>query len=279
MAIQLATKYTGAVDEIFATESRKDLVSNEDFSWDGAKSVVVHSVHSVDMQDYARVGGPASGNWSLYGRVDDLSTSIQTMTLRKDRSFTFRVDTLDANETVGALQAASALARQLREKVIPEVDTYTFAQMVAEAGQKPAALALTDANIYTAIVDASEALDNAEVPEEGRVLVVPPETFRLMKTSPDIIMETDIAQDMRLRGVIATIDGAAVVRVPANRLPAGFGFMLCHPVACVAPTKLADYVIHDRPPGINGALVEGRICYDAFVLSNKADAILYQATT
>lgn len=41
------------------------------------------------------------------------------------------------------------------------------------------------------------------------------------------------------------------------------------------PAK-GKYKTHDNPPGINGALVEGRICYDAFVLENKAKAIYYQ---
>lgn len=89
-------------------------------------------------------------------------------------------------------------------------------------------------------------------------------------------METDIAQEMRLKGVIAMIDGASVIKVPANRLPDDFGFMVAHPCATVAPTKLEDYKIHQDPPGISGSLVEGRICYDAFVLDNKAKAIYYQ---
>jgi len=98
----------------------------------------------------------------------------------------------------------------------------------------------------------------------------------MMKRSKDIIMETDIAEDMRLRGVISNIDGAAVIKVPAIRLPENFGFMLAHPCACVAPTKLEDYKIHEDPPGISGSLVEGRICYDAFLLDNKVKAIYYQ---
>ena len=49
-----------------------------------------------------------------------------------------------------------------------------------------------------------------------------------------------------------------------------------HPVATVAPTKLEDFKCHIDPPGISGSLVEGRICYDAFVLENKAKAIYYQ---
>ena len=90
-------------------------------------------------------------------------------------------------------------------------------------------------------------------------------------------METDIGNDLRLKGVIGILDGMTVQKIPANRLPAGFGFMIAHPCATVAPTKLEDYTIHDNPPGISGALVEGRICYDAFTLDNKVKAIYYQA--
>ena len=86
-----------------------------------------------------------------------------------------------------------------------------------------------------------------------------------------------MGNDLRLKGVIATLDGMNVQKIPANRLPAGFGFMVCHPVATVAPVKLEDFTIHQNPPGISGSLVEGRVCYDAFVLDNKAKAIYYQA--
>ena len=199
--------------------------------------------------------------------------------LRKNRSFTFAIDKLDTDETAQQLAGASALARQNREVVIPEVDAYTYGVMAANAGHKPAALALTAANIFEEITKASLALDNAEVPETGRVLLVTPAVYTLMKQSPDITLDSDVGQEMRLRGVISMMDGASVVKVPAVRLPADFGFMLAHPVATVAPVKLEDYTVHDNPPGISGALVEGRVCYDAFVLENKAKAIYYQAAT
>ncbi len=92
-------------------------------------------------------------------------------------------------------------------------------------------------------------------------------------------METDIGNEMRLRGVIGYLDGLNVQKIPVSRLPEDFGFMVAHPCATVAPTKLTDYFIHHNPPFINGDLVEGRIVYDAFVLKNKAKAIYYQATT
>ena len=201
------------------------------------------------------------------------------MTLTKDRSFTFIIDKMDNEETEQVLSGATALARQQREVIIPEVDTYVYNVMATKAGNKPAAKALTADNIYDEILAASEALDTAEVPETQRFLVVPPATYKLMKQCPDITMETDIGNDLRLKGVIATVDGMDVIKVPAVRLPEDFGFMIAHPVATVAPTKLEDYKIHQDPPGISGELVEGRIVYDAFVLDNKAKAIYYQAMT
>lgn len=275
MAIELVTQYLPYVDELFSTESKKNLLTNQDFSWTGAHTVKVYKITTAKMNDYGR-NGPASGNWSRYGAVQSLDATTEEMTLTKDRSFTFAIDKLDKDETKTQLAAASALARQVREVVIPEVDTYVYGVMTSKAGTKPAAAQLTSNNIYQHILEASDALDNAEVPETGRVLVVVPDVYLLMKECREITMETDIGNDMRLKGVISNLDGASMIRVPKARLPENFGFMLCHPCATVAPVKLEDYKTHQDPPGINGELVEGRICYDAFVLDNKKMAIYYQ---
>ena len=256
MAISLATKFQPYTDEQFSTESKKSLLTNQDFDWTGAHTVKVYKVTTASMNDYGRTG-PASGNWSRYGAVQGLDATTEEFTLRKDRSFTFAIDKLDTDETAQQLAAASALA--------------------AGAGTKPTAAALTADNIYGEILKASQTLDDAEVPETGRVLVVTPATYAIMKKCKDITMETDIGNELRLKGVIGVLDGMDVQKIPANRLPAQFGFMVAHPCACVAPVKLEDYTVHDNPPGISGSLVEGRIVYDAFVLDNKTKAIYYQA--
>ena len=276
MAINLVTKYQPYVDEIFTKESKKSLLTNQDYDWTGAHTIKVYKITTSEMQDYKR--NPVAGfTGSRYGEIKDLDATTEEMTLKKDRSFTFVIDKLDNEETAGQLAAASALARQQRQVVIPEVDTYTYGVMATGAGTKPAAVTLTDENIYTEILKAGTALDNADVPEDNRQLVVTPDVYQLMKRCKDIVMETNIGNDLRIRGVIANLDGANVIKVPAARLPKNFGFMLAHPVATVAPTKLEDYKIHQDPPGISGSLVEGRICYDAFVLENKAKTIYYQA--
>lgn len=277
MAIDLVTKFAPYTDEQFKNESKKSLLTNDDFDWTGAHTVKIYKVSTSTMNDYKRNGPVPDGQWSRFGPIADLDATTEEMSLNKDRSFTFAIDKLDTDETAQQLAGASALSRQNREIIIPEVDAYTYGVMAANAGHKPAALALTAANIFEEITKASLALDDAEVPETGRVLLVTPAVYTLMKQSPDITLDSDVGQEMRLRGVISMMDGASVVKVPAVRLPADFGFLMAHPSATVAPTKLEDFRIHQDPPGISGALVEGRIVYGAFVLDNKANAIYYQA--
>lgn len=276
MAIELTTKFQPYVDEQFAAESRRSLLTNEDFNWTGAHTIKVYKVGTSEMNDYDREG--TGENWSRYGAVKGLDATTEEMTLKKDRSFTFAIDKLDQDETQNQLAAATALARQNREVVIPEVDAYTYGVMAEKAGTKAEAKELTAENIYDEIIAGSLALDNAMVPESGRVLVITPAINRLLKKNPEVAVETNIGAELRQQGAIGILDGMTIQNIPANRLPANFGFMIAHPVATVAPVKLEDYTIHENPPGISGSLVEGRVCYDAFVLDNKAKAIYYQAT-
>ena len=226
------------------------------------------------MNDYDRAG--TGENASRYGKITDLEATTQTMLVTKDRSFTFVIDKLDSNETGGALEAATALARQLREVVIPEVDAYTYGKMCEGAGTKPAAKTLDSTNIYNEIISATTVLDDNEVNESGRVLLVVPAVYQMMKDSEKIVLNTNIGDDLRQHGVISNLDGMNVVKVSSKRVPKNFGFMVAHPCATVTPTKLADYRTHQDPPGISGTLTEGRISYDAHVLDNKKMAIYYQ---
>ena len=276
MAINLVTKFLPYVDEIFKKESKKALVTNQDFDWTGAHTVKVYKISTGTMNDYDRTGSGSGVTGSRFGTVESLDATTEEFTLKKDRSFTFAIDKLDTDETAQQLAASTALARQQREIVIPEVDSYVYGVMAAGAGTKPKAVTLTADNIYDEITKGTNTLDNADVPDESRVLIVSPDVYRLMKKSKDIVMETDIDSNLRKQGVVSNLDGAAVIKVPAARLPENCGFILCHPCATVAPTKLEDYRIHQDPPGISGSLVEGRVCYDAFVLDNKKMAIYYQ---
>ncbi len=274
MSIDLVTKYLPYVDEKFYTESKSALITNKDFDFDGAHTVKIRKVSTAPMTDYGR-SGPASGNWSRFGEVDTLNSTCETLTLSKDRAFTFVIDKLDENEAAESLAPATALERQLREVVIPEIDTYMIGKIFNAAGTVvQLKKGVTNQSvIYYSVLEASEILDNREVPEEGRVLLVTPRVFNILKQTPSIAMQMNVGEDVVKNGVIAMLDGMQVIRVPANRMPEGAAFMIVHPCAAVGVQKLEDYRIHSDPPGISGSLVEGRVAYDVFPLDNKVKAI------
>lgn len=276
MSVDLTTKYLPYVDEQFTAESKLSLITNRDFDFTGAKSIKVYKINTSKMNDYDRDGKGTFLN-SRYGTIENLGGTTEELTLKKDRSFTFAIDKLDRDETLDNLAGASALARQDREVVIPEVDTYVINEMVKGAGTKAKATILSKENIYEEILKANTELDNNLVPDGQRYLLVTPDIFLLLKQNKDFMMSTDIAQEMKIKGVIAMVDGMTVIKVNKNLVPKGFGFLLAHPCATVAPVKLQEYRVHQDPPGISGELVEGRIAYDAFVLDNKKKALYYQA--
>lgn len=277
MSVTLATKYAPYTDELFKAESKISLVTNTDFDWSGARSVLVWKISTSAMNDYKRnVSEHEDQVFSRFGTITDLNAQTEEMLLKKDRSFIFNVDRLDTDETAGQLEAGKALARELREVVIPEVDTYTYGVMCSKAGTT--AYGTLDADgIYAAILAGSETLDDNEVPDTERVLIVTPAVYTMLKTAKQFD-NTDIGAELRLLGVVGILDGMTVVRVPASRLPQSFGFMIAHLSATVAPVKLEDYGVHDDTVLSSGSIVTGRICYDAFVLENKANGIYVRMT-
>lgn len=276
----MTTIYAPKTDELFAAESKISLLTNTDYDWTGAHTVKVWKISTSEMNDYSRnraKGQSEVASVSRYGELIDLNAQTEEMTLKKDRSFIFNIDKLDMDETAQQLAAETALARQLREVVIPEVDKYTYGVMAAGAGQTVVGDTTTPANIYSLILDGSEFLDDNEVPETERALVVIPSIYTMLKQS-DIFDKTDVGAEMRARGVVATLDGMNVIKIPSKRMPANFGFMIAHPSATTAPVKLEDYGMHENTPLSSGTIVTGRICYDAFVLDNKKKGIYVYKT-
>ena len=282
MSVQLATKYLKKVDELFAYEPKSALVTNEDFDWTGAHTVMVYKISTAPMNDYQRVRVPGSEtesekvSISRYGNIDDLSATTEEMVLKKDRSFIFNIDRLDEDETVTALNGAKCLARQLTEVVLPERDKYIFGVMVQNAGLKGESKTFDTIKLYESIIDATAQMDEANVPDTDRTLIVTPKVYAGLKTELQQVSYNERSEENREKGVIGYLDGMAVVKVPSNLLPKDFGYMIAHKSACVAPVKLEDYNIHTNTPLSSGAIVTGRVCYDAFVLDNKKNGIFYQ---
>ena len=128
MAMQnLASKYSRSVDERFHRESQAMMALNNNYKFTGVQTVQVYSLPVVAMNDYQRTGS------SRYGQANDLSTNVQTMTVKRDRAFTFIIDKGDKIQSQMVSDAGKALSRQLREVCVPEFDAYVFKTLAAAA--------------------------------------------------------------------------------------------------------------------------------------------------
>ena len=270
MAVNLASKYEKKVDERFKLKSLTESAVNHEYDWVGVNAINVYSVPTVAMNDYVTTGT------TRYGTASELQNTIQTMTLTRDRSFTFTIDRKNYQDSQMVMEAGKALARQIDEVIVPEIDVYRLAAMSAAAvanGHVSAATVITASNAYSSLLKAGEFLDEDKVPMTGRIAFVKPSFYNFLKQDNAFIKASEIAQKMLINGQVGEVDGVKIVKVPSTYLPANHEFILTHPVATVAANKLEDYKTHDNPPGINGWLVEGRKRYDAFVLENKKNAI------
>lgn len=268
----LATKYSNKVDERFTKQSQAMMALNNDYEFTGVETVKVYSIPVVPLKDYSRSGS------NRYGTPDDLQRNVQTMTVKKDRAFTFIIDKGDKLQSQMVMDSGKALSRQTNEVMIPEFDAYCFktlADAATEAGNSDST-APTKSNAYELFLKGMESLGDNNVPDQGRVAFCSYAFANLLKQDSAFMKYGNTSQEMLIKGVIGEVDGAKIVKVPSSRLPAGCAFILCHPLAATAPKQLEEFKTHDNPPGISGWLCEGRFIYDCFVLNEKVGGIYYQ---
>ena len=274
--VNLASKYSPKVDERFRLASQAAMVTNNDYEFTGVETVNVYSIPVVSMNDYSRSGA------NRYGTPGELGNNVQSMTVSKDRSWTFTIDKGNKIQSQMVMDAGKACARQIAEVVIPEYDTYVFSKIAAKACATTGhydSTAATKSNAYELFLAGQEALGNDLAPDAGRIALCSYSFANFLKQDPAFMRYGDMSQEMIRKGILGEVDGTRIVKVPKSRLPVGCDFIITHPVACCAPKQLDEYKIHTDAPGISGWLCEGRILYDAFILNEKAAAIYYQGTS
>ena len=269
MAVNYAAKYSQQVDERFKLGALTSSLVNYAFEWLGVSTVKVYSMPTAAMGDYTTEGA------SRYGTPEELGNEVQEMTLAKDRAFTFTIDKKSEDDTMGTMEAGAALRRQIDEVVIPEIDTYRIAKLVAgaDAGNIVKDTAVTKANAYEKFLAVQEILDNKKVPTGGRICICTPGYYNMLKLDEAYTKKGDMATQIAINGLVGEVDGVYFVKAPKSYFPEKVHFIITNPIVMPSPIKLAEYKIHDDAPGISGYLVEGRVRYDAFVLNKKKDAI------
>ena len=223
------------------------------------------------MVDYTRSG------LNRYGTPEDLSRSIQEMTVTRDRGFSFVVDRGDNLQSDNIYDISAALKRQTDEGLIPEYDSYCFRKLCDAAidNGSYASGSITKNNAFQSFMAGITYLGDHNVPAANRICFCSYSFYSYLSQDSSFIRYGDASQEMLSRGELGEVDGVKIVKVPSTRLPAGAAFLLVHKDAATAPRQLSEYKIHDDPPGISGTLCEARFIYDCFVFNEKRDAIYY----
>ena len=294
-AKNLATKFSPKVQESFKTLSLTNNAVNRDYDFIGVNTVEIYHVNTVNLQDYGR--GNASGG--RYGTANDLQATKETLVLENDRAFTFSIDKKDNDEMMGVLNPGTALKRQIEYVVVPEIDKYRFGVIVNGVDQENDYAVdknISKNNAYECLLDGVTKMLNDGVPMAGAVVYISPYFYKQIRLDPSFIKASDTAQNMLIKGQVGEIDGLPLVLVPDSYFPSQdngtqvawdnlkqinelvpegktIEFLISNKAAVVGAENLIDYKVHDNPPGINGWLIEGRICYDAFVLKEKKHMI------
>ena len=268
--INLVTKFQPLLDEVYKAASLTSDLENSAVKFDGTKTVKVLKLTVPELGTYTRNSGYTAG---------DVTADWEAFTLTQDRGTEFSVDAMDDEETLN-MTFGNASSEFIRRSVVPQVDAYRFAALAkAEGiGTASAALATGDAAIK-AINVAMTAMDEAEVPTEGRILYITPTLKRL-------IDELDSYKSKKcLEGI------SKIITVPQSRFysdvtinDAGFAkaegaanlnFVIVDPKAAFAVAKHTKLRIFD--PETNQKrddyLFQYRLYHDAFVYPQKAAGI------
>lgn len=284
-SISLATKFVPFLDELYKRESLSSVLDTlpDRVNWVGARTAKVFKVDVDGLGNYSRnegfVPGSSDGTW-------------ETLTIEKDRGRSFTIDVMDNDETLG-MAMASTLSQFEKQAVIPEVDCYRFAKYAAGAGTTVTGTLSNSDDIPGLITTAQAAMDDKEVPYEGRILFVNPTIYGYLKN--DITRYVDnSATD--INRTVEMYDTLRVIRVPSGRFntvctlaaptdasstggytAAGvdINFMIVHPSAVMQVIK------HQIPrvfsPEVNQEAdawkINYRVYHDCWVLENHTYGI------
>lgn len=279
--INVASLYEKKLEERFSIGSKTNAFAGKKYDFIGAKSIEIITADRVDLVDYTRSGQ------NRFGTIYELGDTKQTLTMTRDRAFTFSIDKANASDQFNVKQANARLKDHWDNVVTPEVDKWRLAKWAAGNGLSTGKTILTNAtpaalsnsNILAAIFNASAAMSDELVPTTNRVLFIGELDFVKFQLADQVVGGAQLNKQAVAQGYKGTIDGIQIVTVPSSYMPAKTGFIMKWKGATVDPIKLKTLRVQRTPLGIDGDVVEGHIYYDAFVLDAKCKGVYAYKTS
>lgn len=287
--VSLVSVFERAIDESYKLEAKTASMDAPTFtpSFLGANEVKVMKLSMVGLGTYARTTGYPAG---------DITAAWETMTLTAERGRAFSIDRMDNEEMLG-LVLGNLIRMWMREHVAPEFDAYRFAKYATAATNAsnlatPATLSSSD--VLAAIDAGVLAMNEDEVPEEGRKLYLSPTVKQYLEAAISRSLANENRADKRLNEYL----GMEVIPVPQSRfytqvtLNAGsssdaggytktsstgkdINFLIVHPTAVLQTVKLnqVKYFSPEVNQSSDGHLWQYRAYHDAFVYENRVNGL------
>lgn len=293
-SIGLASTYLPILDDVYKAESKSAILdtAQDRVRWsDEYHSFYLFETDMVGLGDYSRNDGFVRG---------DVTASWRAYTPQWDRGRQFNVDIADNSESLG-LAFGTLAGEFMRTKVVPETDAVRFAQYAqnAAAANKDTESLANSAAVVASIDDATAALDDAEVPYEGRILFVNPTIYKLLKGG---ISRYTMNGERGIDYNIEMYNDMRVITVPSGRFNTeitlaqptahdGAGgytatgstinYMVVHPTAVMQANKLAMPRIFSPSENQQAVawLYDFRQYHGAWVKHQKANGIYVSAAS
>lgn len=287
--LNYATNYERALDQKYQLDRRFNRlydIGGRNLKWTDAKTVSIPNIVVSGM-----TGTDRDNIGSFSRKVDN---TWETKTLTHDREFRTLVDPMDIDETNMAVSIANITNVFNTEQKIPEMDKYMASKLLADYvtfGQTVETVLLDKANILEQFDNYMEKLDEAEVPEEGRIAYVTPEIHKILKEAAGISREFDVQSgESNVRRIVTRLDDVQLIKVPSARMKSAYDFtvgavpavgakqinmILLHPSCVIAPVKY-DFVSVEPPSAHSGGkwLYFERLYWDVFLYQHKSNGIV-----
>lgn len=173
--IALFKKYITLLDEVYKNASLTSELDGDPAlvqAGANANEIIIPKIKMQGLGDYSRNEGYPKG---------DVTLEYETVKFNYDRGRSFNVDNMDNVETAGI--AFGKLASEfIRTKTVPELDAFRFATYAAVSDIGKVEATIEDgAALISALRTATNAMDEAEVPDTERYLFITPTLHGLVE--------------------------------------------------------------------------------------------------
>lgn len=224
------------------------------------------------------------GDVTINNYTRDMTISFQALTdpmvdllIDQQKYFAFKVDDLDkAQSNSDILEGyASRAAIAIRDVVDSRlIGHYADVDSGNVIGTDVAPITLTSSNIYGYITQLGEKLDNCNVPQEGRNLVITPKFKTMLLQSDEFTRASSLGDNVIQNGYIGNVAGFSV-HVTTNNAPvSGVVNLMAFTKDYISFASQVSKIETVRPYNMFADAVKGLYLYGSKVTLPKAGAVL-----